>query len=169
MLVEMLDRKTLVALAIKPLHFFRPVDRNPPPPRPAEPPVDKPGRAVLVIAVTPASQRPLAHPQQLRRLRPVQLRRFPAVEKVQKHRQAHPLKGLRPAHPAPPKKGQTYRTDRALPKPDISSATDTPDGNWWAKTEVYATCCPRQNQEVSLCRAAMSSEASLLTTMSCEI
>jgi hypothetical protein len=34
------------------------------------------------------------------------------------------LKGFRPAHPTPPK-GRTYRTDRALPKPDISSATDT--------------------------------------------
>jgi hypothetical protein len=62
MLVEMLDRKTLVALAIKPLHFFRPVDRNPPPRRLAEPPVEKPGRAVPVIAVTPAPERPLAHP-----------------------------------------------------------------------------------------------------------
>ena len=69
MLVEMLDRKTLVALAIKPLHFFRPVDRNPPPRRLAEPPVDKPGRAVLIIAVTPAPERPLAHPQRLRHLR----------------------------------------------------------------------------------------------------
>src|SRR5271154_4454508 len=32
------------------------------------------------------------------------------------------LKGFRPAHPNPSKKGRTYRTDRALPKPDISCA-----------------------------------------------
>jgi hypothetical protein len=30
MLVKVLHRKTLVALAIKPLHFLGPVDRNPP-------------------------------------------------------------------------------------------------------------------------------------------
>jgi hypothetical protein len=42
MLVEMPDRKTLVALAIKPLDFLGPVDRNPPPRRLAEPPVQEP-------------------------------------------------------------------------------------------------------------------------------
>jgi hypothetical protein len=36
-----------------------------------------------------------------------------------------PLKGLRPAHPNHSKKGQPYRTDRALPKPDISCARDS--------------------------------------------
>ena len=37
----------------------------------------------------------------------------------------HTLKDFRPPHPTPLQKGQTYRTDRALPKPDISCATDT--------------------------------------------
>src|SRR5260370_592371 len=77
-----------------------------------------------LLALPPATDLPLAHAQKPRRLRLVQLRRFPAVQKIQEYRHAPPLKGFRPAHPIPSKKGQTYRTDRALPKPDISSATD---------------------------------------------
>ena len=42
MLVEMLDREALVALAIKPLHFLRPVGRDPPARRLAEPAVQSP-------------------------------------------------------------------------------------------------------------------------------
>jgi hypothetical protein len=124
MLVEVLDREALVTLAIKRLHLLRPIDRNPLARRLAEPPVDKPGLALLVVAVRPSPERPLAHSQKLGGFTLVELRRFPPVQNIQKHRHAHPLKGFRPAHPAPPKRGQTYRTDRALPKPDISSATD---------------------------------------------
>ena len=49
-LVKMLDREALVALAIKPLHFLRPVRRDTPPRRLAKPTVQKPGLAVLLIA-----------------------------------------------------------------------------------------------------------------------
>src|SRR6185437_8081314 len=138
MLMEMLDREALVALAIEPLHFLRPVRRDPLARRLAEPAVDKSGLAFLLISPGPAPQRPLAHPQKLRRLRLIELRRFPTPEKIQKHRHAHPLKGLRPAHPTPLSKGRTYRTDRALPKPDISSATDILATNVLRKTETYA-------------------------------
>src|SRR5271156_1177349 len=124
MLVEVLDREALIALAIEPLHLLGPVDRNPPARSLAQPPIDKPGLAILLVTARPAPERPLAHSQKLRRLFLVQLRRFPAVQNVQKHRHAHPLKGFRPAHPNPSKKGRTYRTDRALPKPDISCASD---------------------------------------------
>jgi hypothetical protein len=79
MLVEMLDRKTLVALAIKPLHLLRPVDRNPLARRLAEPAVQKPGLALLTPHA--ASERPLAHPEQLCRLFLIELRRFPPVKK----------------------------------------------------------------------------------------
>ena len=41
MLVKVLDREALVALAIKPLHLLRPVRRNPPARRLAEPAVDR--------------------------------------------------------------------------------------------------------------------------------
>jgi len=50
MLVEMLDRETLVALAVEPLHLFRPIARNPPARRLAEPAVDKPGLALLLMS-----------------------------------------------------------------------------------------------------------------------
>src|ERR1700734_1841769 len=125
MLVEVLDREALVALAVAALPPPGPVARTPPARSLAQPPIDKPGLAILLVTARPAPERPLAHSQKLRRLFLVQLRRFPAVQNVQKHRHAHPLKGLRPAHPNPPKKGRTYRTDRALPKPDISCASDT--------------------------------------------
>ena len=59
-----------------------PVGRNPPARRLAEPPVDEPGLAVLLVSPRPAPERPLAHPEQLGRLRLVELRRFPAVKKL---------------------------------------------------------------------------------------
>jgi hypothetical protein len=114
MLVEMLDREALVTLAIKPLHLFGPVNRNPLARGLAEPAVQEPRLTGLVIAARPAPERPLAHPEQLRRLLLIELRRFPAVQNVQKHRHAHPLKGFRPAHPDPPK---------GLGLPDRSCAT----------------------------------------------
>src|ERR1700733_6819629 len=80
MLVEMLDREALVALAVEPLHFLRPVPRNPPARRLAEPAVDEPGLAFFLVAARPAPERPLRHPKQLGRLRLVQLRRFPTAE-----------------------------------------------------------------------------------------
>src|ERR1700751_5308332 len=83
MLVKMLDRKTRVALAIEPLHL--------------------PALALLFVTARPPAERPLAHPEQLRRLFLIELRRFPAAQKTQKHRHAHPLKGFCPAHPTPPK------------------------------------------------------------------
>src|SRR4029077_6448568 len=103
MLVEMLDRKTLVALAVEPLHFFRPVRRDPPARRLAEAAVEKPGLALLLVAPRPAPECPLAPPEQLRPILLIELRRFPAVEKVQKLRHAHSLSGFPPAHPTPPK------------------------------------------------------------------
>ena len=81
-LVEVLDRKTLVALAIEPLHFLRPIRRDPPARRLAEPAIDEAGLAFLFITACPAPKCPLAHPKQLGRLFLVQLRRFPAVEKI---------------------------------------------------------------------------------------
>ena len=82
MLVEVLDRKTLVALAVKPFHLFRPIARDPPARRLAEPAVDEAGLALLLVTARPAAERPLAHPEQLCRLFLIELRRFPAVEKI---------------------------------------------------------------------------------------
>src|SRR5580693_856262 len=123
MLVEMLDREALVALAIEPLHLLGPIGRDPFARRLAKPPVDEARLALLLVSPRPAPERPLAHPEQFGRLLLAQLRRFPAAEKIQKHRHAHPLKGFRPAHPTPPKRagstGQIVRylnrTYRVLP------------------------------------------------------
>src|SRR5580693_4015182 len=115
MLVEMLDREALVALAIEPLHFLGPVGRDPFARRFAKPPVDEARLALLLVTARPAPERPLAHPEQLGRLLLVQLRRFPPVEKIQKHRHAHTLKGFPPAHPTPPKQaGSTGQIARYL-------------------------------------------------------
>ena len=65
MLEEVLDGEALVAFAIKRLHLLRPIDRNPLARRLAEPPVKKPRLALLVVAVPPAPERPLAHSQKL--------------------------------------------------------------------------------------------------------
>src|SRR4029077_4976216 len=86
-------------------------------------------------APRPAPERPLAHPEQLPRLLLIELRRFPPVEKIQKNRHAPPLKGLRPAHPTPPKRagptGQIVRylnrTYRLLPTRDATFVCGKPD------------------------------------------
>jgi hypothetical protein len=103
MLVEMLDREALVALSVEPLHLLGPIGRDPRARRRAEPAVDQPGLAFLLLSPRPAPERPLADPQQLRGLRLVRLRRFPSSEKIQKHRRAHTLKGFRAPHPTPQK------------------------------------------------------------------
>ena len=81
MLVEVLDRETLVALAVKPLHFLGPVRRDPLARRLAEPPVDEAGLAFLLVPPRPAPECPLAHPKQLGRLLLIELRQLPAVKK----------------------------------------------------------------------------------------
>ena len=50
MLVEVLDREALVALAIKPLHLLCPIHRDPLARRLAEPAVQEPGFALLLVA-----------------------------------------------------------------------------------------------------------------------
>ena len=114
MLVEMLDRETLVALAIKPLHFLRPVDRNPLARRLAEPAVQKPASPSSHPTPRPAAERPLAHPEQLCRLFLIELRRFPPVKKVQNI-------AMRTASSASLRRTQTLQKESDLP--DTSRAT----------------------------------------------
>ena len=117
--------KPQVTLAVKPLHLLRPVDRDPLARRLAEPAVQEPGFALILVAARPAPERPFAHPQQLGRLFLIELRKFPTVQKAQKPRHAHSLSASLRRIQNPPK-GPDHRTGRALPKPDISCATDTP-------------------------------------------
>jgi hypothetical protein len=112
----MLDRETLVALATKPLHFLRPIDRNPLARRLAEPAVQKPGLALLTSHAASSGGTSARSPRAtLLRLFLIELRRFPPVKKSQKHRHAHSLFGFPPAHPDLPK---------GLGLPDRSCATE---------------------------------------------
>src|SRR4029077_6419170 len=114
---------------------FRPVRRDPPARRLAEAAVEKPGLALLLVAPRPAPERPLAHSSNSSASSLIELRRFPPVEKIQKHRHARTLKGLRPAHPTPPKRagptGQIVRylnrTYRLLPTRDATFVCGKPD------------------------------------------
>ena len=74
MLVEMLDREALVALAIKPLHLLGSVRWNTLARRLAEPAIQKPRLAFLLVPPRPAPECPLAHPEQLGRLLLIELR-----------------------------------------------------------------------------------------------
>ena len=106
MLVEMLDREALLALAVKPLDLLGPVRRDPPARRLAEPPVDEAGLAFLLV---PRVQR-----RNVRSLTPsnsaasawLSSANSQAVKKRQKPRHAHSLLGFPPAHPAPPKRAK---------------------------------------------------------------
>ena len=130
MLMEMLDREALVALAIKPLHFLGPVRRDTLARRLAEPPVDEAGLAFLLISPRPAPQRPLAYAQKLRRLLLVQLRRFASGEVASKTSPcAQPL-GLPSGASTPPKRaGLTGQIVRYLNRTYRVLATHPGQGN----------------------------------------
>jgi hypothetical protein len=89
-----------------------------------ESPVHQPGLALLVIGVALAAKSPLAHSQKLRRLRWFSSADSCGRECSKTSQCAHP-EGLPSGDPTPPEKGQTYPTDRALSKPNLSSATDS--------------------------------------------
>src|SRR5208282_2542839 len=125
MLVEMLGREARVARAIQGLDLVAAIPRNPLARRLAKPTVQQSGLAFALEAQTPATERPLPHTQQLRSLQLAQFRRFVTAQNARKLDHPHTLMGFRPAHPNPPSREKCYRTDRALPKPDISCATDT--------------------------------------------
>ncbi len=127
MLVEMLGRKAGVAAAVKRLNLGLSRRRNPSARDLAKPPVQQASLSFDLKTIAPAPKRPLANPQQLARFQLTKLRRLVTSQNVQKLNHPHTLKGFRPAHPKPSKGSGIYRTDRALPKPAISSATDNSD------------------------------------------
>lgn len=98
MLMEMLGREALVAAAVQGFDLRLPVKRNPLARRLAKPAVKKARLAVLLITNRPAPERPLAHPQQLRRLQLTELRRLKAAKHAHELDHPHTLMGFRPAH-----------------------------------------------------------------------
>src|SRR5208337_3099247 len=103
--MEVLGSEPRITLSVKRLDLLLPVDRNPFPRRLAEPPVQQPRLAFLLVTRLPAPKRPLAHPKQRRCFQLVEFRRLVAAQNVQKPHHTHTLKGFRPAHPTPPSKG----------------------------------------------------------------
>lgn len=79
-LVEVLHREPLVALAVKPQHPIHFVHRHPLGRGLAEPAVQEPVEPLLPVAVPPAPERALAHPQQVRRVGLAQSALLPALQ-----------------------------------------------------------------------------------------
>ncbi len=104
MLVEMLGPEARVAMPVERLHLVLPFRRNPLARRLAQPPVQESRLPILLVAVPPAPERPIADAKQTRGILLTELRPFPTVKDVQKPRHAHTLKGFRPAHPRPSKR-----------------------------------------------------------------
>jgi len=124
MLVKMLGREARIPRLVKRLHLSLAIGRNTLARRLAEPAVQQARLARFLEAVAPAPKRPLPNPQQLRRFHLTELRRLVTAQNVQKPHHPHTLQGFRPAHPKLSIELGNYRTDRALPKPDISCASD---------------------------------------------
>jgi hypothetical protein len=99
LLVKMLGREAVIAFAIQSLHLMLPVDRNPLARRLAQPPIQKPGFAVVFEPLSPTAKRPFIDPKQFRRFELVQLRRLVAAQYAPELDHTNPLKGFRPAHP----------------------------------------------------------------------
>src|SRR5215467_2248010 len=122
-LVEVLHREIPVACPVLLDDELDLVHRRAPPRYPAAPPIDQPFRPLRLVAVAKTPKVPLADPQQRRRLPTTQSSRAIALQSLDIPR--HPYLGSHPDLPA--WNSSKNRTDRLLPGPDISSATDTID------------------------------------------
>ena len=109
LVVEMLDREAAVALAVQGQHLLHLVDRHPPCRRLAEASIVQAVQTGLVVAITPAAEGPLAHPQDLRRLRLAQLALLPASVDILELHHSQSLQHLRPPHRSLPL-GETHPT-----------------------------------------------------------
>src|SRR5215218_1317888 len=104
-LVEVLRREPSVALAIQPFHLLQRRVRNRPARPAAQSAVHQAGFPGLLEPPAPATECPLAHAQQLRRLQLAQLCALPAAQHVSKLQHPQTLPLLRPPHPTPQKGG----------------------------------------------------------------
>jgi hypothetical protein len=118
---KVLDREAMITLAIERLHLLRPVARNPLARCLAS--RRSTSRSHPSSSARPPPKCPLAHSENSP-LPPGSPPPIPNGAEDSKHRHMHPLKRFHPPQSTPPKKAQTYRENRALPKPVISSASD---------------------------------------------
>ena len=126
LLVEVLDGEALVVLLIQRAHARELVLGRPPGRRLADPAIDQAVRPLVVIALPPAAQRPLAHPQRRGRLAVAQAAAFKPLQQLLEAHDPDPSQSFHPAHPAPALLERLpNRTDHALPKPANSRAPYT--------------------------------------------
>jgi hypothetical protein len=119
-LVEVLHRKVPIACPVLLDDKLDLVHRRPPPGNPTAATIDQTFRPVRLVAVAKTPEVSLADRQQLCRLLATQSPRSITLQPFDIPR--HPYLG---SHPDPPVwKPSKNRTDRLLPNPDISSATD---------------------------------------------
>ena len=117
MFVGMPRREAAVAGAIQSLDLLLPIQWHPSARSLAETAIQQTRFTSLLVAMTPAAERPLADPEQLRRLHLVELRRLVAIQNAPERHHSHTLTGsVRRIRDL--QKGRNYRTDRVLPKPD---------------------------------------------------
>jgi hypothetical protein len=134
LLVKVLGGESPIAHPVERLHLALAVHRNPLARRLAEPPIQQSGFSVVLEANSPSSKRPLPDPKQLRSFQLSEFRGFVTTQNILELDHTNPLEGFQPAHPTSPKgqmlNAKRYRTDRVLPKPDISPATYMSQSSW---------------------------------------
>src|SRR4029079_13575448 len=119
---EVLDRKALVVLLIQRLHALELVQGRALGRRLADPPVDQAIRPVLLVAMAPAAQGPLADPERRGRLVMAQPTPLPTFQQLLETHHPDPCELLHPAPRSKPLERSQNRTEHALPKPANSRA-----------------------------------------------
>src|SRR6185312_2008368 len=115
--MKVLHREVAIVRSVEPQHAFDLLDRRPPARRLADPPIAQPLDPLLAQPVAMTAERPLAHPQQLRRF---PLAQFAPLVAIQQRLESHYpdlLKRSCPAHQSLP--------FGAIQKPDKSRVTKT--------------------------------------------
>ena len=102
MLVEVLDREAGIAIAIELEHLRHLVDRHPPRRGAPDAPIVQTFQARVLVALSPAPKRALAHAQDLGRFQLAQRVALPAVENLLELHQSQSLQHARPSHNRPP-------------------------------------------------------------------
>ena len=99
LLVEVLDREALVVLLIQCAHALELVLGRALGRRPADPAIDQAVRPVVLVALAPAAQGPLAHPQRRCRLSMAQAAARKPLQQLLETHDPDPRQPLHPAHP----------------------------------------------------------------------
>jgi hypothetical protein len=105
LVVEVSGREAAVVLTVEAHYGVHLVHRHPSGRGLAQPPVEQPRRPFAFIAIPPAAERALAHPQDLRRLGLAQLPPLPPPPDVLEPHPPQSLQHLRPPHPPLPLEG----------------------------------------------------------------